>query len=166
MRCCAAWRRDAGQRRRALARVLVPRLRCWRRRAGGRGAGAGEPFHPGRLNRHPGRGPAQASGQVQRVEKTLEEVPASKNLTIQEREQLAQQLEDLRKETRTKEQQLAHEKKQLEEQVREELTDEEKAAEAWEQSLPRRHRGAGLAWTRPSAAMPSTPTRSWPCCVP
>ena len=34
----------------------------------------------------------------------------SKNLTVREREQLAQQLEDLRKETRTKEQQLAHEK--------------------------------------------------------
>ena len=70
--------------------------------------------------------------QLQRVEKTLEEMSASKNLTIQEREQLAQQLEDLRKETRTKEQQLAHEKKQLEEQFTKQLTDEKKAREVWE----------------------------------
>ena len=46
---------------------------------------------------------ASISRQLQRVEKTLEEMAASKNLTIQEREQLAQQLEDMRKETRTKE---------------------------------------------------------------
>ena len=56
-----------------------------------------------------------------------------KNLTIQEREQLAQQLEDLRKETRTKEQQLAHEKKQLEEQFTKQIADAEKAAKEWEQ---------------------------------
>ena len=82
--------------------------------AGRRGRG---PFHPG--------GPRTGilaedkrkhQTQLQRVEKMLEETAASKNLTVQEREQLAQQLEDLRKETRTKEQQLAHEKKQLEEQ--------------------------------------------------
>ena len=60
---------------------------------------------------------------MQRVEKTLEETAASKNLTIQEREQLAQQLEDLRKETRTKEQQLAHEKKQLEESFTKRIAD-------------------------------------------
>ena len=70
--------------------------------------------------------------QIQRVEKMLEETAASKNLTIQEREQLAQQLEDLRKETRTKEQQLAHEKKQLEEQYQKQLADEKKAREEWE----------------------------------
>ena len=45
---------------------------------------------------------------------------------------MAQQLEDLRKETRTKEQQLAHEKKQLEEQYTKQLTDEKKAREEWE----------------------------------
>jgi hypothetical protein len=62
----------------------------------------------------------------------LEETAASKNLTIQEREMLAQQLEDLRKETRTKEQQLAHEKKQLEEQLTGKITSAEKAAKEWE----------------------------------
>lgn len=62
----------------------------------------------------------------------LEEVSVSKNLTIQEREQLAQQLEDLRKETRTKEQQQAHERKQLEEQFVKQIADEKKAREEWE----------------------------------
>ena len=70
--------------------------------------------------------------QIARVEKTLQEMAESKNLTIQEREQLAQQLEDLRKETRTKEQQLAHEKKQLEEQFTKRIADTEKAAKDWE----------------------------------
>ena len=69
---------------------------------------------------------------LQRAEKALEEVSTSKNLTIQEREQLAQQLEDMRKETRTKEAQLAHERKQLEEQYEKKLTDEKKARETWE----------------------------------
>jgi len=42
-------------------------------------------------------------------------------------------LEDLRKETRTKEQQLSHEKKQLEEQLTGKITNAEKAAKDWEQ---------------------------------
>ena len=68
-----------------------------------------------------------------------------KNLTIQEREQLAQQLEDLRKETRTKEQQLAHEKKQLEEQLTGKISwRTSERPRTWETSLPRRHRGTGL----------------------
>ena len=71
--------------------------------------------------------------QIARVEKTLQEMAESKNLTIQEREQLATQLEDLRKESRTKEQQLAYEKKQLEEQYTKQLSEEKKARETWEQ---------------------------------
>ena len=70
--------------------------------------------------------------QLQRVEKMLEEVSTSKNLTIQEREQLAQQLEDMRKETRTKEAQLAHEKKQLEEQYEKRVAEEKKGRDEWE----------------------------------
>ncbi len=70
--------------------------------------------------------------QIAKVQATLEETLASKNLTVQEREQLAQQLEDMRKETRTKEQQLTHEKKHLEEQYEKRLTDERKAREEWE----------------------------------
>jgi predicted RNase H-like nuclease (RuvC/YqgF family) len=71
--------------------------------------------------------------QIQRVEKTLEEMSASKNLTVQEREQMAQELETLRRETRTKEQQQAHEKKQLEDKLTKQLNDEKKEREAWKQ---------------------------------
>jgi hypothetical protein len=101
---------------------------------GGAGASAGETrFTQDDLNRFLAEDKRKHQAQVQRVEKMLEEMSASKNLTIQEREQLAQQLEDLRKETRTKEQQVAHERKQLEEQYTKQLADEKKAREVWEQ---------------------------------
>ena len=98
----------------------------------------------------PGRGPAPAQfsqeqvnallakdrlkhqAQVQRVEKTLEETMASKNLTIQERQQLAEELARLRQETQTKEQRLAAEKKALEERTKKEVEAERKAAKEWE----------------------------------
>jgi hypothetical protein len=101
----------------------------------GTGAGAGAAdarFTQDDLNRILAEDKRKHQQQLQRVEKMLEEVSASKNLTVQEREQMAQQLEDLRKETRTKEQQQAHEKKQLEEQYQKNLTDEKKAREVWE----------------------------------
>jgi hypothetical protein len=106
--------------------------------ASGAGAGAGTGSGDARfsqedVNRMLADDRRKHQAQVQRVEKMLEEVSASKNLTIQEREQFAQQLEDLRKETRTKEQQLAHEKKQLEEQLTGKITNAEKAAKEWEQ---------------------------------
>ena len=69
--------------------------------------------------------------QIARVQATLEETLASKNLTIQEREQLAQQVEELQAQGRTKEQQLAHEKSQLETQHAKALEDEKKATAAW-----------------------------------
>ena len=105
--------------------------------AAGAGAGAGAGavearFTQDDLNRYLAEDKRKHQAQLQRVEKMLEETAASKNLTVQEREQLAQQLEDLRKETRTKEQQLAHERKQLEEQFTKQLTDEKKAREEWE----------------------------------
>ena len=89
----------------------------------------------------------------------MEEVSTSKNLTIQEREQLAQQLEDLRKETRTKEAQLAHERKQLEEQYEKKLTDEKKARETWELRYREGTTEARACWMRPSAETPTTRTR-------
>jgi hypothetical protein len=99
----------------------------------GAGTAAGEArFTQDDLNRYLAEDKRKHQTQLQRVEKMLEEAAASKNLTVQEREQLAQQLEDLRKETRTKEQQLAHERKQLEEQFTKQLTDEKKAREVWE----------------------------------
>ena len=90
----------------------------------------------------------------------LEEVSASKNLTIQEREQFAQQLEDLRKETRTKEQQLAHEKKQLEEQLTEQDRRCGEGRQGMGAALPRRNGGAGFAGRGRQAARRSTSTRS------
>jgi len=100
----------------------------------GAGAGAGDSrFTQDDVNRMLADDRRKHQAQVQRVEKLLEEASASKNLTMQEREQFAQQLEDLRKESRTKEQQLAHEKKQLEEQLTGKITTAERAAKDWEQ---------------------------------
>jgi len=70
--------------------------------------------------------------QLQRAEKTLEEVSASKNLTIQEREQLAAQRDELQAALRTKEEQAAHDKKQLEESYKKQLADKTKDAETWQ----------------------------------
>jgi hypothetical protein len=99
----------------------------------GAATGAGDArFTQDDLNKYLAEDKRKHQAQLQRVEKTLEETAASKNLTVQEREQLAQQLEDLRKETRTKEQQLSHEKKQLEEQFTKQLSDEKKIREDWE----------------------------------
>jgi hypothetical protein len=70
--------------------------------------------------------------QLQRVEKMLEEVSASKNLTVQEREQLTAQRDELQATLRTKEEQAAHEKKQLEESFKKQLADKTKDAETWQ----------------------------------
>jgi hypothetical protein len=96
-------------------------------------AGAGEPkFTQDDLNRILGDDRRKHQAQVQRVEKMLEERAASKNLTVQEREQLAQQLDELRAASRTKEEQLLHEKKQLEDQRKKEVEAERKAGKEWE----------------------------------
>jgi hypothetical protein len=97
------------------------------------GAGAGDArFTQDDLNRLLADDRRRHQAQLQKVQKTLEEVSANQNLTVQEREQLAQQLEDMRKETRTKEQQLAYERKQLEEQYEAKLKQEKQAREQWE----------------------------------
>jgi hypothetical protein len=75
---------------------------------------------------------AKHQAQLSTIQKTLEETLTSKNLTAQEREQLAQRLEDVQKESRTKDQQQAHERKQLEEQYAIKLTDEKTRADRWE----------------------------------
>ena len=62
---------------------------------------------------------------------TLEDMAASKNLTLQDRQQLAQQLEDMRKETQTKEQRLAAERKELESKLTKQLSDEKKDRDTW-----------------------------------
>ncbi len=67
-----------------------------------------------------------------KLEKTIEDVQARASLTAAEHEQLAEQLEDLRKEGRTKDAQLAHEKKQLEADYERKLKAERKERERWE----------------------------------
>jgi hypothetical protein len=107
--------------------------------AGAAGAGAAPGATPGEarftqedLNRYLAEDKRKHQAQLQRVEKMLEDVSASKNLSAQEREQAGQELEKLRNESRTKEQQQAHEKKQLEERYKKQLADEKKAREEWE----------------------------------
>ena len=68
---------------------------------------------------------------IDRVQRTLEEVSASKNLSVKEREQLATQLEAMAAENRTREEQLVHERTQLEKQHAQMLADEKKNTDAW-----------------------------------
>src|SRR5208283_5079612 len=56
-------------------------------------------------------------GQIKTIQQTLEETLTSKNLTAQEREQLANRVSELENQGRTKEQQAQHERKQLEEKL-------------------------------------------------
>lgn len=84
------------------------------------------------LNRLLGEDRRKHQGKIDQIQQTLERVSASKNLDVQEREQLQQQLEALESEKRTKEQQLAHEKKQLEEQMQKRVKEAENDRKAWE----------------------------------
>src|SRR5208283_6118892 len=68
-------------------------------------------------------------GQVKAIQQTLEQTLESKNLSVQEREQLVQRVSELENQGRTKEQQAAHERKQLETQYQTKLTDEKKQRE-------------------------------------
>jgi len=77
--------------------------------------------------------------QVAQAQKALEETLASKNLTLHEREQLAQQLEEFQAASRTKEQQAAHEKKELEKTHVKQLGEEKKAREQWENRYREEH---------------------------
>ena len=77
---------------------------------GAAGAGAAPGATPGEarftqedLNRYLAEDKRKHQAQLQRVEKTLEEVSASKNLTIQEREQVAAQRDELQQERQTAE---------------------------------------------------------------
>jgi hypothetical protein len=70
--------------------------------------------------------------QFERAEKTYNDLLTNKNLSDADRARLEESLEDVRKQMRTKEQQSAHEKKQLEDQYTTRLTDAEKRASEWE----------------------------------
>src|SRR5271166_6509461 len=85
---------------------------------GGAGGGADDnapKFTQEDLNKILAEDRRKHQAQITRIQQTLEETLTSRNLTTQEREQLAQRLEDMQTETRTKDQQAAHERKQLEE---------------------------------------------------
>ena len=71
-------------------------------------------------------------GQIRTIQQTLEETLTSKNLTAQEREQLANRVSELESQGRTKEQQAAHEKKQLEAQAAKEKADLTKERDQWQ----------------------------------
>lgn len=66
------------------------------------------------------------------LEQSYQELLANQNLTNEEREGLQNQLSDLQKQFRTKEQQMAFEKKQAEEAAREEIETLKKDKELWE----------------------------------
>lgn len=70
--------------------------------------------------------------QLEKLEKTLKDTLAKANLTADERAKLETEMEDLRKQSRTKEQQLAHEKKQVEEKLQAQLKETKANAERYE----------------------------------
>lgn len=73
------------------------------------------------------------SERYQSLESSYQEVLKTQNLTKEERERLEQQLDDLRKQHRTKEQQLALDKKEAEEAHHKEVEALRKEKTVWEQ---------------------------------
>ena len=67
-----------------------------------------------------------------KLEKQLQEVLQSKQLSEQERDQFQTSLEDVQKQLRTKESQLAHEKKQMQAEYEEQLKVAQQQAVDWE----------------------------------
>jgi hypothetical protein len=75
---------------------------------------------------------AKYKAELSKAEKNYQELLENKNLTEQDRTRLQESLEDVRKQLRTKEQQLSHEKKQVEEQYSTRLKEAEQKATHWE----------------------------------
>ena len=67
-----------------------------------------------------------------KLEKQLQELLKTKQLSEQERDQLQNSLEDVQKQLRTKESQLAHEKQQIQAEYEEQLKQSKVAATEWE----------------------------------
>jgi hypothetical protein len=70
--------------------------------------------------------------QLQKSEKTYQDLLANNRLTKEERDRLESSLSDVQKEMRTKEEQAAYEKKQLENKFGEQLSEAQKEAEFWQ----------------------------------
>lgn len=66
------------------------------------------------------------------LEKSYKDLLANQALSQEERDRLEQQLDDLQKQHRTKEEQAKHEKKQLQERYENELQEHKEAAAKWE----------------------------------
>ena len=94
-------------------------------------ANPGRAFSQEEVNRLLADDRRKHQARIDRVQRTLEEVSASKNLSVKEREQLATQLEAMAAENRTREEQLVHERTQLEKQHAQVLADEKKNTDAW-----------------------------------
>lgn len=75
---------------------------------------------------------ARYKAELGKAEKNYQELLENKNLSDEQRTKLEESLEDVRKQLRTKEQQLAHEKKSLEEQYTTRLKETEQKAGYWE----------------------------------
>ena len=80
-----------------------------------------------------------------KLEKTIQDMQANANLTAAEHEALAERLEEVQKEGRTKEANLAHERKQLEDSYEKKLKDEKRQREQWEKRYREGDHGARLA---------------------
>lgn len=70
--------------------------------------------------------------QYQKLESSYQELLGNQTLSDEERNRLQQQLEDLRKQHRTKEEQAKHEKRQLQEQYEQRLKEFQEKAVYWE----------------------------------
>ncbi len=111
----------------------ISRLVCFADGNGlGLGGGADEAkFTQEDLNKVLAEDRRKHQAQLVKVQQTLEETMQSKNLSVQEKEQMAAQLEEIQAQGRTREQQLAHEKKQAEENASKKVTEASKESQKW-----------------------------------
>lgn len=98
----------------------------------GTGAGSGKTFTQDDVNKMLAADKRKHQAQLQKVEQQLQSLTQNTQLSQQERADLESSLEDVRKQLRTKEQQAAIEKKNLEEGYKTRLSEAEKKAQEWE----------------------------------
>ncbi|REJ65637.1 MAG: hypothetical protein DWQ31_16995 [Planctomycetota bacterium] len=101
-------------------------------RGSGRGSDADKLFTQEEVNKYLADDRRKHSKRYESLEKSYQELLQNQSLSREQRAKLETDLEDLRKQFRTKEQQLAHEKKQLEEEYTQRLSAaEERATKTW-----------------------------------
>lgn len=94
--------------------------------------GGGKTFTQAEVNEFLAKEKRKHQEKYQTLEVSYEELLANQSLSQEERTRLESQLEDVRKQFRTKEQQLAHEKKEAEERYQRELTEALEKGKKWE----------------------------------